>query len=352
MATKDKRVQTILQYLNPFDCFEEVCQALRGLDFPVEMLLEWMYESDFKNEQGEYYTERRRYDEREKVTRFKSFKTLSERQEGDHVRGYSTLIQLWSQLGYNAIQLEDLADQLEDDDVEFASGEGGKSMYTKRVKINKFYSYDKIEVSPVELPPVLMNEEEQYKTFLTQLFKSEDNLYFSMDCYGGTLVNREKAIDMGTGPVFMNVNPCTDNGNHNVTDFNYWLLEIDEDENKQQVPLEVQYAWMLASKLPIATITFSGGKSLHALVRINASDHEDFRDRVEEVRDYCVQLGMPLDCRVIDPSRYTRVPGTTAVGRSYQSLLAWNVGSKNYDSWLIDRIYYLKSQEENQDEHA
>lgn len=345
MATKDKRVQTILQYLNPFECFEEVAQALRGLDYPVEMLLEWMHESEFTNSNGEYYTSRGRYDEREKITRFNSFMTLADRQEGDHVRGYSTLIQLWHNEGYSAIQLEDLADQLEDDDVEYSSGEGGKSTFTKRVKINKFYSYEKISVSPVELPVISLSESEQYKTYLTELFESEDNLYFSMDCYGGMLVNRNKAIDMGQGPVFMNVNPCTDNGNHNVTKFKYWLLEIDEDENKNPVSLEEQYAWMLASKLPITTITFSGGKSLHGLVCINAMDHESFRDRVEEVRDYCVQLGMPLDCRVIDPSRYTRVPGATAQMREYQSLVSWAVGPKDYDSWLVDRIYYLKSQE-------
>ena len=350
MANKDKRVQIMLQYLDPFKCFEEVCQALRGLDFPVETMLNWMHESDFKDTNGQYYTERGRYDEREKTTRFNSFKTLADREEGDHVRGYKTLITLWNQLGYSAIQLEEMADQLDDEDIEFESGEGGKGKFTPRVKINKFYSYDKIEVTPQTLPQTNLTEDEQYKTYLTHLFKSEDDLYFSMDCYSGVLVNRDKALELGRGAVFMNVNPCTDNGNNNVTDFKYWLLEIDEDENKNRVILEEQLAWIKASKLPVATVTFSGGKSLHALVRVGAKSHEEFRDRVEEIRDYCKQLGMPLDCRVIDPSRYTRVAGTTAQGRGFQSLIAWDIGPKDYDSWLIDRIFYLKSTEEEHEE--
>lgn len=350
MATKDKRVQTILQYLNPFECFEEVAQALRGLDYPVEMLLEWMHNAEFKNSDGQYYTERLRYDEREKVTRFNSFKRLADREEGDHVRGYSTLIQLWHQAGYNAIQLEDLADQLDDDDVEFEGGEGGKGNFTKRVKINKFYSYENIseKVKHLTLPITNLTEDEQYKTYLTQLFTSEDDLYFSMDCYGGMLVNRDKALERGRGPVFVNVNPCTNNGNHNVTKFKYWLLEIDEDEQGNRVPLGEQYAWIIASKLPIATVTFSGGKSLHALVRINAESHEEFRGRVEEVRDYCKQLGMPLDCRVIDPSRYTRVSGANVEGRGFQSLIAWDIGPKNYKDWLIDRVFYMKTPDEEE----
>ena len=350
MATKDKRVQVMLQYLNPFECFEEVCQSLRGLDFPVETMLNWMHESEFKSKDGQYYTERRRYDEREKVTRFNSFKTLAEKEEGDRVRGYSTLIQLWHNLGYNAIQLEDLADQLDDDDVEFESGDGGSSNFTKRVKINKFYSYENIKdtIKHIILPQTQLRENEQYKKFITSLFESEDGLYFSMDCYGGMLVNRDDAIQMGRGPVFVNVNPCTDNGNHNVTKFKYWLLEIDEDAEGNRVPLGEQYAWIKASKLPIATVTFSGGKSLHALVRINAASHDEFRDRVEEVRDYCVQLGMPLDCRVIDPSRYTRVSGAHVEGRGFQSLIAWDIGPKNYKDWLIDRVFYMKTPDEEE----
>ena len=127
-----------------------------------------MHNADFKNTDGQYYTERFRYDEREKVTRFNSFKRLADREEGDHVRGYSTLIQLWHQAGYNAIQLEDLADQLDDDDVEFEGGEGGKGNFTKRVKINKFYSYENIseQVKHLTLPTTNLTEDEQYKTYL------------------------------------------------------------------------------------------------------------------------------------------------------------------------------------------
>ena len=345
MATRDKKVQVILQYLNPFDHFEEVCQSLRGLDFPVEALLEWMHDSDHKDSNNQYYTERARYNEREKITRFESFLTLAEKGEHDHVRGFATLKQLWNKIGQSDEALEDMANDLDDEDVEYKSGlSSGNYGYTPRVKVNKFYSYESIDPAPAVLGHVECNQWEAYSTFLKTLFKEGDSIYFSMDCFGGVATTREKALEIGGGPLFCNINPCTDNGTANVTRFDHYLLEIDEDENKNIVPLDKQLAWILASKLPISTITYSGGKSLHATVKVEAEDLLEYRDRVDEIRDYCVQLGMPLDRKVIDSSRYTRVAGGMR-GDKVQYLVSTNVGSRDYSDWLVKRLIYLKETE-------
>ena len=343
MSTRDKKVQVILQYLNPFECFEEVCQALKGMDYPVDMLLNWMHESEFKDSNNQYYTERARYNEREKITRFNSFLTLADKQEGDRVRGYSTLLQLWNKAGMGSeLQLEAMAEELEDDDVEFNSGGNGRAGAFKRVQIKRYYQYEKIDPDPIKVTKDKFTDD--FREFITHLFKSDDNMYFSMDCFGGMTVSFDRAMKMGAGPLFVNINPCTGNGIQNVTDFRHYLLEIDEDKDGNLVPLEKQYGWLLASKLPISTITYSGGKSLHATVKIEAKDLAEYRNRVDEVRDYCIQLGMPLDTRVIDPCRYTRVAGGFRDG-NLQYLANVNVGPRDYQSWLIDRNYYLKAEE-------
>ena len=341
MATKDKKVQIILQFLNPFECFEEVAQALRGLDYPVECLLSWMHESEFKDANNQYYTERARYNEREKVTRFNSFLTLADKGEHDHVRGYSTLKQLWSQAGYDDFKLEDLADDLDDDDVEFHSGlDQGNYSYTPKISKTKFYEYERIDPKPISIAQE--RYENQFRVFMKTLFRKGESAYFSMDCFGGITVPVDDAISKGEGPLFINLNPCTDNGIVNVTSFRHYLLEIDEDEEGNVVPLDKQYAWILASHLPVSTITYSGGKSLHATVKIEAEDLLEYRDRVDEVRDYCIKIGMPLDRRVINPDRYTRCAGGLRDGVE-QYLLDINVGARDYDHWVVKRNIYLKA---------
>ena len=341
-TSRDKKVSVILPHLNPFKCFEEVSQALRGLDYPLECMLEWMHNSDSKDENDQYYTERSRYNEREKVTRFNSFNTQDTAPEGEHCRGYKTLYTLYKEAtGKVDNDLEKEIKDLIDDDIEFESGLAPrKGLY--QVQVKKYFEYRKIDPEPIKLPDLHLPADLMFETYLTHLFKSEDILYFSNDCFGGVGVTREQALENGAGIQFMNANPCNgDNGTQNVTDFKYLLVEIDEDSEGNPVSLEQQYGWLLASKLPIKTITFSGSKSLHALVLIEAESLVQYRDRVDEMRDYLIKIGLPVDRKTIDPSRYTRVAGGDRKGK-LQELVAVNKGSKSYDHWIVDRFTYLE----------
>lgn len=40
-------------------------------------------------------------------------------------------------------------------------------------------------------------------------------------------------------------------------------------------------------ELPIACLVYSGGKSLHAIVRIDAANFEEYRKRVDYLYDVC-----------------------------------------------------------------
>ena len=340
-TSRDKKVQVILPYLSPFKYFEEVSQALKGLDYPVECMLEWMHDSDFTDDNNQTYVERARYDEREKIARFVSFETMDTANEDDHVRGYSTLYNKYKEAtGNTDNDLHKLIDELEDEDVEYESGLAPRKGRL-HITVKKYYNYREIVPEKLELPELHLPADLMFETYLTHLFTSEDVLYFSNDCFSGIGISRDEAMSKGAGIQFMNVNPCNGaNGTVNVTKHKYLLIEIDEDLEGNPVSLDDQYSWLIASKLPIKTITFSGSKSLHALVLIEAENLVEYRDRVGELRDYLKKIGMPIDIRTIDPSRYTRAAGGYRKGNT-QSLVAVNKGSKSYEQWLVNRLYYL-----------
>lgn len=113
----------------------------------------------------------------------------------------------------------------------------------------------------------------------------------------------------------------------NVTDHRYALIECDE------LPLEEQRARIEALRLPVAALVASGGKSLHAIVRIDAGTNaEAYRTRVNHLYDICARSGLPLDRQNRNPSRLSRMPGLLRSGKK-QFLLATNLGEKDYDAW-------------------
>ena len=116
-------------------------------------------------------------------------------------------------------------------------------------------------------------------------------------------------------------NPLDGNGvrNENVTAYNYALVESDE------MPIEEQYATLKALELPIACLVHSGGKSLHAIVKVDAPDYREYRSRVDYLYTVCKKNGLAVDQQNRNPSRLSRMPGVTRKGVQ-QRLLAVNVG--------------------------
>ena len=110
--------------------------------------------------------------------------------------------------------------------------------------------------------------------------------------------------------------------------FAHALAEFDADENGRLISKEIQYALLLRSYLPIAALIDSGGKSLHAIVRIDAPDRAEYDRRVAQVlsRVPCV------DTQNKNPSRYSRLPGV-AREEGLQQLLAVNLGALDWPSF-------------------
>lgn len=154
-------------------------------------------------------------------------------------------------------------------------------------------------------------------------------------------LNNTQSIEKTFGSYELNagawfrINPLDGKGvkNDNVVDYRYALVECDN------MDLSTQLAVMLELKLPIATIVYSGSKSLHAIVRINASSYAEYRSRVEYLFKICEKNGLTLDKQNKNPSRLSRLPGCYR-GEHKQFLVATNKGCRDWEEWIdyIDDI--------------
>lgn len=85
-------------------------------------------------------------------------------------------------------------------------------------------------------------------------------------------------------------------------------------------------------QLPIAALVSSAGKSLHAIVRIDAKDEKEYRERVDCLYELCKKNGLKIDRNNRNPSRLSRLPGATRRGKM-QSLVAVNIGKSSWAEW-------------------
>lgn len=123
-------------------------------------------------------------------------------------------------------------------------------------------------------------------------------------------------------------NPLDGNGvkNANVTKYNYALVECDDMATDRQNALIRQL------QLPVACLVFSGKKSLHAIVHIDAGDAAEYRKRVEYLYSICKKNGLKVDEQNKNPSRLSRLPGVTRNGHK-QFLIDTKLGKANFAEW-------------------
>ena len=124
-------------------------------------------------------------------------------------------------------------------------------------------------------------------------------------------------------------NPLDGKGvkNDNVTSYRFALVESDT------LPIPDQNALFRKMELPIAVMVHSGGKSLHAIVRIDASDYDEYRKRVEFLYAFLEKNGIIIDKQNRNPSRLSRMPGVTRNGNR-QYIVDTNIGRKSWADWV------------------
>ena len=123
-------------------------------------------------------------------------------------------------------------------------------------------------------------------------------------------------------------NPLDGNGckNENVTEYRYALVESDH------MDLEKQNAILRELELPIACLVYSGKKSLHAIVRVDAADYNEYRKRVDYLYEVCQKNGIDVDTQNRNPSRLSRMPGVQR-GEKKQYIVDTNIGKTSWNEW-------------------
>lgn len=123
-------------------------------------------------------------------------------------------------------------------------------------------------------------------------------------------------------------NPLDGKGcrNENVSEYRYALVESDSAD------LEKQNAIIRELELPVACLVHSGHKSLHAIVRVEAANYDEYRKRVEYLYDACRKNGLEIDRQNKNPSRLSRMPGATRNGRR-QFIIDTNIGKRSWEEW-------------------
>ena len=218
------------------------------------------------------------------------------------------------------------------------------------IVVNRNY----LEGTEIQAPKV-WNPVEQITTYLNTLFDVSDCIGYVFECWqnedgkflpqkgvwsrtAGELIRELNDCKGDIGSVFGDYNPeagawirfnpldGTGVRNDNVTEYRYALVESDETD------ISMQNSIMRELELPIACLVYSGGKSLHAIVRIDAPNYEEYRKRVDFLYKVCQKNGMKIDSQNRNPSRLSRIPGVQR-GDKRQFLIDTNIGQPSWDAW-------------------
>lgn len=129
--------------------------------------------------------------------------------------------------------------------------------------------------------------------------------------------------------VWLRVNPMDGRGigNKNVKRYANALIESDD------MALIDQERLLFELNMPILAMTSSGGKSIHAVVSIDADGANHYADRVKYLHDVCERAGFSVDKANKNGSRLTRLAGAKR-GEGEQRLMHVNVGASDFTAWM------------------
>ena len=195
----------------------------------------------------------------------------------------------------------------------------------------------------------------EIETYLTTLFNNDDYVgycvksrelengkmipydsgNYSRTC-GQLLTELHKTKDIGAtfgdydikAGAWIRFNPLDGTGvkDKNVLEYRYALIESDN------MDIGVQSALLRKLELPIAVMMYSGNKSIHAIVRVDAVNEIQYKKRVDYLYGICKKNGFDLDKANKNPSRLSRFPGFERNG-NYQFIIDTNIGKGSWEEW-------------------
>lgn len=108
------------------------------------------------------------------------------------------------------------------------------------------------------------------------------------------------------------INPLKEKRNEeNVTQINCMLFEMDKDPNDNIIPKDTQVSLFQSSGLPYSTMTWSGTKSVHVIVRLTTPIPKPlFKPLWQACYNVLTRNGCSLDTRTNLVPQLSRIPGS------------------------------------------
>lgn len=149
--------------------------------------------------------------------------------------------------------------------------------------------------------------------YLTALFRPGEEVVYSRRAFAQRSMSLEAALKIQPPLNFVAVNPIKGHKqDSNVTAHRNFLIEFDK------VPLERQMKLLVGHEVPYNTLTFSGGKSYHAVISLTESVtdvlYAEIFELIEAVFFDPRRNEQLIDTAVRAPSNYTRVAGAERDG--------------------------------------
>ena len=140
------------------------------------------------------------------------------------------------------------------------------------------------------------------------------------------------------GGAWIRFNPLNGKGvrNTDVEELRYALVESDSLDIGKQLSIIRQL------ELPVAAVVYSGSKSVHAIVKVEASSQKEYRERVDYLYQVCDKNGLETDRQNRNAARLSRFPGFIR-GEHKQFLIATNEGKESWNEW----VEYIESVNDN-----
>lgn len=319
-------LKAILEYIDPSDCnYQEWVNVGMALKYEGYTAVDW---DDWSARDGD------RYHAGECFKKWSTFEGA-----GTPVTG-GTIVQMAKDRGWSPALSDDPGYSLDWDSV---------------IQQDDFVIVDKGWVEAREIrEPTRWDPVKELITYLETLFESDENVGYvtrsferdgkylpTKGCWdrtAGQLIDALLKCKGDIGAVlgdynpevgaWIRFNPLDGKGikNDNVADYRFALVESDSTD------LEKQNAIIHELELPVACLVFSGKKSVHAIVKVDAANYDEYRKRVDYLYAVCKKNGLEIDQQNKNPSRLSRMPGVIRAGRK-QFLMETNIGKSNWDEW-------------------
>lgn len=328
MSNKNE-ILSALEYIDPVTCsYDEWLKVGMVLKYEGLSIEDWDAWSA---------PDTARYDPKAIASHWKSFGRDG---SDDNVVTAGTLFDMAKAGGWHKLEIADTTDEALDWDSKF-SVTGGASKYHQVTELSRFlqalYSDDEsacfvtkaICLDSGKWVPNTRGDVYIIGDVLSRLEKYSSRSGVPDDEIIGLALNCNLNDEAGA---WIRANPVSDTEGKDtsVSAYRYAVVESDA------IPVDKQIKILRESQLPIATLTTSGGKSVHALVKVDALDLTEYRKRVSILYDYLESKGFVVDEANKNPSRLTRLAGIRR-GNAYQHLVATNIGCKTWDAWLLDK---------------